>query len=81
VETTAGHRYFGYAPTDVDTLGSGEYIYFGLGQPITVGNRHTISRDTAADIVAAQPDVTLLEVNEFLIRGSGMVGDIRLQTK
>ena len=42
------------------------------------GQWHTYVRDLQADLNTAQPGVTILEVNGFLIRGSGMVDDIKL---
>jgi hypothetical protein len=42
------------------------------------GQWHTVVRDLRGDLEAAQPGVTILEVNGFLIRGSGLVDDIKL---
>ncbi len=42
------------------------------------GQWQTFYRDLQADLEEAQPGVTILEVNGFLIRGSGRVDDIRL---
>jgi hypothetical protein len=76
VETTAGHRYLIYRPLDFDLLGLGENVYFGLGIDSIDGQWHTYVRDLQADLKLAQPDVDILEVNGFQIRGSGMVDDI-----
>jgi hypothetical protein len=78
LETTAGHRYLTYRPLDYDLLGQGEYIYFGLGSEVIDGEWHTFVRDLQADLNVAQPGVIILEVNGFLIRGSGMVDDISM---
>ena len=78
LETTAGHRYLTYTPADTDQLGTGEYVYYGLGAEARDGHWHTYVRDLQADLNAAQPGVTILVVNGFLIRGSGMVDDIKL---
>ncbi len=78
LETTAGHRYLTYKPVDFDLLGIGEYVFFGLGADATDGQWHTFVRDLQADLNRAQPGVVINEVNGFLIRGSGMVDDIKL---
>jgi hypothetical protein len=78
LETTAGHRYLTYTPVNVSELGAGEYVKHGLGTDAMDGEWHTYVRDLQADLSAAQPGVTILEVNGFLIRGSGMVDDIKL---
>lgn len=78
LETSAGHRYLTYRSVDYDSLGSGEYVYYGLGAGSIDGRWHTVVRDLQADLAAAQPGVTINEVNSFLVRGSGMVDDIQL---
>ena len=52
-------------------------MFFGLGTDAMDGQWHTFVRDLQADLNMAQPGVTILEVNGFLIRGSGMVDDIK----
>ena len=79
VETTAGHRFLTYEPVDSDTLGSGEYVYHGLGSGVIDGQWYTFERDLEADLQEAQPGETILEVNGFYIRGSGRVDDIKLR--
>ena len=81
VETTAGHRYVYYTPDDYDGLGSDRYVHHGLGSDVVDGQWHTFTRDLQADLEDAQPGVTILEVNGFLIRGSGRVDDIQLISK
>ena len=78
VETSAGHRYLYYTPSDDDRLGSEKYVHHGLGSHITDGGWHTFTRDLQADLHEAQPGVGLVEVNGFLIRGSGRVDKIQL---
>ena len=78
VQTTAGHRYLCYRPDDYDALGSGEYIHHGIGSWAIDGQWHTFVRDLQADLADAQPGVDILEVNGFLIRGSGRLDDIKL---
>ncbi|MDY6823732.1 MAG: choice-of-anchor Q domain-containing protein [Thermodesulfobacteriota bacterium] len=77
-ETSNGHRYIYYKPRDVDYLGTGEYVHHGLGADAADSTWRTFERNIAADLADAQPDNTLLEINGFLIRGSGMVDDISL---
>ena len=50
----------------------------GLGSDATDGRWHTFTRDLEADLADAQRGVNILEVNGFLIRGSGKVDDIML---
>ncbi len=76
VETSAGHRYIYYTASDYDYLGTGEYVHHGLGSNVSDGQWWTFTRDLQADLEDAQPGVTILSVNGFFIRGSGMVDDI-----
>ena len=78
VQTTSGHRYLYYTPVNYDDLGSSEYIHHGLGSDVIDGGWHTFVRDLKVDLDEAQPGVKILEVNGFLIRGSGKVDDIIL---
>jgi hypothetical protein len=78
METTAGHRYLRYEPVNWTGLGSAEVVHHGLGSHIIDGQWHTIARDLEADLQAAQPGVSILEVNGLIIRGSGRVDDIKL---
>ncbi len=68
-----------YLPSDNDSLGSGEYIHYGIGSDSIDGRWRTFTRDLQADLEQAQPGVRLLTVNGFLIRGSGKVDDIMLK--
>jgi len=79
VQTTAGHRYIYYTDYPGSALGSGEYVHHGLGRGAKDGQWHTFTRDLQADLSEAQPGVVILEVNGFLIRGSGMVDEIKLK--
>ncbi|PQP33281.1 hypothetical protein C6A36_00015 [Desulfobacteraceae bacterium SEEP-SAG10] len=78
VETTSGHRYLLYTPVDYDGLGTGYTVHHGLGVDAKNGLWHTYRRDLQADLEEGQPGVSILEVNGFLIRGSGSVDDIGL---
>jgi hypothetical protein len=76
--TTMGHRYLQYTPDATSPLGAGEYVQFGLGTALTNGRWHVVRRDLQHDLALAQPGVQLLSVRAFLIRGSGLVDDLRL---
>lgn len=79
VQTTLGRRYLYYTPVATDVLGTGLYVHHGLGVAAKDGQWHTFTRDLQADLTAAQPGNILLEVNWFLVRGSGRVDDINMQ--
>ena len=79
IETSAGKRYLHYSPTGLgDDWTWDIYIHHGLDSSLTDGRWQRIERDLAADLQAAEPDLELLQVNGFLIRGSGRVDDIVL---
>jgi hypothetical protein len=78
VQTTAGHRYITYTSTSSDHLGTGKFVSFGIGSGAIMDQWHTFTRDLQADLEKAQPDVTILEVNGLLIRGSLRIDDITL---
>jgi hypothetical protein len=78
-ETTAGRRYLYYTPLDYDKLGAQGYVHHGLGPEAMDGQWHTFARDLRLDLEDAQPGAEILEVNGFLLRGSGRVDDILLR--
>lgn len=80
LETSAGRRYVVYRPLNTSSLGAGEYVSYGLGSSAKDGTWRTYTRDLRADLQKAQPGVTILRVNAFLIRGSGRVDDIKLKS-
>ena len=80
LDTTAGRRLLNYTPVTNNALGFDNIVRFGLGRDADDGQWLTIVRDLKADLAAAQPDVTLLEVNGFFVRGSGRVDDIKLRS-
>ena len=77
VQTKNGFRYLTYNPVNSDTLGNDTYISYGLGANIQNGQWHSVYRDLAYDIKHAQPDNELQAILGFLIRGNGMVDDIK----
>ena len=80
LQTTSGHRYLQYEPYDDNSLGIDEYVKFGIGSNATDGQWRTFTRDLQADLELAQPGVEILSVDGFLIRGSGKVDDIKLNS-
>ena len=79
VQTTVGQRYLTYQPVDNNTLGTGQYIYFGIGSNTKSGNWQTVVRDLQTDLEKALPGEKIIQVNSLLIRGSGQVDDINLR--
>jgi len=68
VNTTKGHKYLIYAPTDYDT-GS----LHGLGSSAMDDTWRDFNRDLVADLADVDPTNELLSVNGFFIRGSGLI--------
>ncbi len=79
VETTEGIVICSYMPTRFRRSWNWRHMYITvsgrMSWMVSGGRSH---RDLQADLEEAQPGVTILEVNGFLIRGSGRVDDIRL---
>ena len=80
IDTSDGRRFLYYKPDDADYLGDKD-VHHGLGSDAINGQWHTFTRDLNADLTDAQPDVSIFAVNGFLIRGSGRVDDIHLDSK
>lgn len=78
VQTSVGHRYLVYHAAGFDLLGNGEYVFHGLEYSYRTGGWQTFTRDLQDDLDEAQPGAKLLEVNSFIIRGSGKIDDIKL---
>jgi len=79
VETTYGRRYLTYRPEGSSGL-SGSYINIPIGLDSNNGTWQTVNRDLQGDIHRFEQNNRLLSVNEFLIRGSGLLDDIALIT-
>lgn len=83
VNTALGQRYLAYSPLD-KSLGINvkqpNYIHFGIGKAKQNGQWHTIQRNLEADLLAFEPNNTLLTVNGFFVRGSGSLDNILLKT-
>jgi len=73
VNTKAGKRTLIYTPAEV-----GGAFYFGLGALTMDGQWHHIRRDLEADLQRYEPENSIIEVNAFLVRGSGRMGNIQL---
>ena len=79
VDTTVGVRFIYYSPVDYDGFNYEGILYphHGLGLDAKDGQWHSFSRNLQDDLAEVQPGVSILEVNGFLIRGSGRVDDIK----
>ncbi|WP_445364037.1 hypothetical protein ACJJIQ_06190 [Microbulbifer sp. ANSA003] len=83
IETSEGGAYLKYNPfisspfTEVSESGT---IYYNLplDSQYLDGNWHAFERDLRQDLATLAPDVELLEVDRFLVRGSGRIGAITL---
>ncbi|WP_261591528.1 putative Ig domain-containing protein, partial [Pseudoalteromonas holothuriae] len=78
VTTTSGHRYLTYYAGDKASHLSGQYATHYLPDTTTNGSWQTITRDLQADLAMVEQNVTITNINAFLIRGSGKVGEVRL---
>ncbi len=65
IQTTNGHRYIIYIPSD-DKLGRG---YYGLGKGSMDGKWHKFSRDLDLDLKRYEPENEIIAVDTFFIRG------------
>ena len=68
-----------FPPTDVPLAISGEYVTFGLGAGSKNGTWQTFERNLSADLSAAEPGNSLLEVNQLLFRGAGRLDAVSLR--
>ncbi|MCF2860237.1 putative Ig domain-containing protein, partial [Pseudoalteromonas sp. SMS1] len=78
VNTTAGHRYITYNQGAKSPYMNGQYAHHFLDVDTTSGKWTTVTRDLVADLAAVQPNVTITNINGFLVRGSGRIGEVRL---
>ena len=76
-QTTLGFRYLYYSPHTYTSYAAGSYIRHSLGTGVGVGSWATIRRDLAAD-VALEPGNELLSVGAIMMRGYGLLDDLRL---
>jgi len=78
VLTEKGGRYIYYTEDKQNYGKSKEYIHFGLGENAKNGTWQTFRRNLEADLKKFEPNNKLLEVNAFLVRGSGFIDDIKV---
>lgn len=78
VKTEDGNRYLTYTAEDNNRglAVGGRYIHHGLGSNAINGVWQTFSRDLEVDLKEYLPSLNVLEINAFLIRGSGYIDDI-----
>ncbi|MEE9423658.1 MAG: hypothetical protein V3V18_01610, partial [Methylococcales bacterium] len=62
---------------DYDALGSGRYVHHGLGPQTQDGQWHTIKRNLLEDLQDAQSGNSIVSIDAFLVRGSGLIDDIK----
>lgn len=79
VKADDGNKYWlAYKPENFDYFINGNYIYYGLGSSVLDSEWRTFTRNLAVDLTNALPDLNLVEVNGWRIRGSGRADNIRL---
>ncbi len=75
IQTTNGHRYIIYTPSD-DKMGRG---YYGLGKSSIDGKWHKFSRDLDLDLKRYEPENEIIAVDTFFIRGKEIkIDDIEI---
>jgi len=79
VMTKQGGRYIYYTPSNKSHGKRNSYIHIGLGKDSRNGIWQTITRDLNADLKKYEPSNTLIAVNAFLVRGNGLVDNVRLE--
>ncbi len=84
VKTNKGTKYLTYIPSLSTTSMEHKYqkyLIFGLGEGLTDGKWHTFNRNLETDLASLLPDTKILAIEGVMIRGSGMVDDIKLIDK
>jgi len=76
-ETLQGTRHFIYTNAASDALGTGIYVRFGLSETAIDGTWRIFSRNLSDDLETAQPGNKLISIEDFRIRGSGRIDDIK----
>ncbi len=79
VKTTKGDYYLQYIPVSEDIKIGGK-LNFALGTEAKDGKWHTFKRDIKADLAKAtdyDPEISLISIEGFLVRGNGRVDDIK----
>jgi len=80
VMTNDGARYIYYTDDEV-SLGkrNGTYIHIGLGAVASSGSWQNFTRNISVDLQKYEPTNQLVAINGVIIRGSGMVDNIKLK--
>ena len=79
MQTTMGHRYIYYTQSESDRgLHDGAYIHHGLGKTSKNDTWQTFTRDLESDLKKYESDNSIVSVNAFFVRGSGLFDDISL---
>jgi hypothetical protein len=90
VETDKGHRFITYSALSQNTFKNnpnyqekvveGEYTYLHLGlNPNTKGGSlQTVTRNLELDLKRFENDNSLISVNAFLVRGSGVIDNVKM---
>ena len=78
VQTKRGHRFIVYSNEETDRGLVGTYIRYGLGENSKNGKWKTFTRNLTDDLQKYEPNNTILSVNGFLVRGSGLIDDIQM---
>lgn len=85
VSTKKGYRYLYYTPDDysygISSYDNPHYIHHGLGINSNNGTWQTFTRDLSADLKDFDSDNSIVSVDGFFVRGSGMFDDIVLLQK
>ena len=77
INTTKGVKYLRYSSLNYDKGKHGRYISFGLGSSSRDGKWHTFKRNMEKDLKKFEPKNNFLSINAFMIRGSGLIDDIK----
>ncbi len=77
IDTVNGPRYLTYEPKDEDRGIIGSYIRFGLGSGANDGTWRKFTRNIENDLHQFEPDNSLIAINALLVRGDGMIDDIK----
>lgn len=77
IETANGARYLTYEPRDKDRGIIGSYIRFGLGSDASSGEWKNYKRNIEDDLHKFEPDNRLIAINALLVRGSGLIDDVK----
>jgi len=81
VDTKKGQRYLYYTNDNSNDGKWRNYIHHGLGYNASYGKWITFTRDLERDLKDLESDNSIVAVNSFLVRGSGLLDDIELLPK